>query len=86
VETPFTPEDLERIEARMREIVKADLPFVREEGTKEQARAFFPGEPYKEELLADIPEETVSLYRMGNFLDLCRGPTCPAPGGWGRSS
>jgi len=80
VETPFTPEDLDRIEARMREIVKADLPFVREEGTKEQARAFFPGEPYKEELLADIPEETVSLYRMGNFLDLCRGPHVPSTG------
>ena len=49
VETPFTPEDLVRIEERMREIVKADHPFVREEATKEQARVLFPGEPYKEE-------------------------------------
>ena len=80
VETPFTPEDLVRIEERMREIVKADHPFVREEATKEQARGLFPGEPYKEELLAGIPEETVSLYRMGNFLDLCRGPHVPGTG------
>jgi threonyl-tRNA synthetase len=80
VETPFTPEDLVRIEERMREIVKADIPFVREEATKEQARAMFPGEPYKEELLADIPGETVSLYRLGDFLDLCRGPHLPSSG------
>jgi threonyl-tRNA synthetase len=80
VETPFTPEDLVRIEERMREIVKADIPFVREEATKEQARAMFPGEPYKEELLADIPDETVSLYRLGDFLDLCRGPHLPSSG------
>jgi len=80
VETPFTPEDLVRIEERMREIVKADLPFVRDEATKDQARALFPGEPYKEELLADIPDATVSLYRMGDFLDLCRGPHVPGTG------
>jgi len=80
VEDPFTPEDLVRIEDRMREIVSADIPFVREEATKEQARAMFPGEPYKEELLADIPDETVSLYRLGNFLDLCRGPHLPSSG------
>jgi threonyl-tRNA synthetase len=80
VETPFTPEDLARIEERMREIVKADVPFTREEATKEQARELFPGEPYKAELLADIPDATVSLYRMGNFLDLCRGPHVPGTG------
>ena len=78
VDIPFTPEDLVRIEERMREIVKADMPFVREEVTKEKARALFPGEPYKEELLDDIPDETVSLYRTGDFLDLCRGPHVPA--------
>ncbi len=80
VETPFTPEDLEKIEGRMREIVKADLPFVREEAGKAQARTLFPGEPYKGELLDDIREETVSLYRMGDFLDLCRGPHVPSTG------
>jgi threonyl-tRNA synthetase len=80
VDTPFTPEDLERIEARMREIVKSAVPFAREEVTKAQAREIFPGEPYKEELLAAIPEETVSLYRMGDFVDLCRGPHVPDTG------
>jgi len=80
VDTPFTPEDLERIEARMRDIVKAGVPFIREEVSKSRAREIFPGEPYKEELLADIPEETVSLYRTGDFVDLCRGPHVPDSG------
>ncbi len=80
VENPFTPEDIERIEEKMGEIVRSDCPFIREEVSKEEARARFPGEPYKEELLAEIPENTVSLYRMGNFLDLCRGPHLPSSG------
>jgi threonyl-tRNA synthetase len=80
VDTPFTPADLERIEERMREIVKSATPFVREEVTKTQARKIFPGEPYKEELLSDIPEDTVSLYRTGDFVDLCRGPHVPDTG------
>ncbi|HEY7527513.1 MAG TPA: threonine--tRNA ligase [Candidatus Deferrimicrobiaceae bacterium] len=80
VQTPFTPEDLARIEDRMREIVKSDLPFTREAVSKEEAAKRFPGEPYKEELLADIPEETVTLYQVGNFLDLCRGPHVPSSG------
>ena len=80
VDIPFTPEDLVRIEERMREIVKKAEPFVREEVPKEKAREIFPGEPYKEELLDDIPDETVSLYRTGNFLDLCRGPHVPDSG------
>ena len=78
VETPFTPEDLARIEEKMGEIVRADQPFTREDVAKEEALRRFPGEPYKEELLADIPEEIVSLYRVGNFLDLCRGPHLPS--------
>ena len=80
VPVPFTPEDLARIEARMAEIVRADHPFTREVVTKEEARRRFPGEPYKEELLADIPEERVSLYKVGDFLDLCRGPHVPSSG------
>ncbi|MGA6994273.1 MAG: threonine--tRNA ligase, partial [Candidatus Deferrimicrobiaceae bacterium] len=80
VETPFTPEDLARIEEKMAEIVRGDHPFLREEMSKGEALARFPGEPYKEELLADIPEPTVSLYRMGKFLDLCRGPHLPSSG------
>src|SRR3990172_6218161 len=59
VEKPFTPEDLERIEEKMGEIVRADYPFVREEVPKEEALARFAGEPSKEELLADIPDPAV---------------------------
>ena len=80
VEEPFTPEDLKRIEEKMGEIVRADDPFLREDLSKEEALARFSGEPYKEELLADIPDPTVSLYRVGNFLDLCRGPHLPSSG------
>ena len=80
VETPFTPEDLERIESKMAEIVRQDLPFEREVIPRADAPSRFPGEPYKEELLSDIPEETVSLYRLGGFLDLCRGPHVPSSG------
>ena len=80
VETPFTPEDLARIEEKMAEIVRSDFPFTREVVSKEEAAKRFPGEPYKEELLADIPDPTVSLYKVGNFLDLCRGPHVPSSG------
>ena len=80
VETPFTPEDLARIEEKMGEIVRSDLPFTREEVSKEEANQRFPGEPYKENLLAEIPDDAVSLYKVGNFLDLCRGPHVPSSG------
>jgi threonyl-tRNA synthetase len=80
VETPFTPEDLSRIEEKMGEIIRADFPFLREVVSKNEARKRFPGEPYKEELLADIPDDSVSLYKVGNFLDLCRGPHVPSSG------
>ncbi len=74
---PFTEEDLAAIEAEMRKIAGRNLPFVREEVTREQARELFAsmGETYKLEILDAIPEgETVSLYRHGDFVDLCRGP------------
>src|SRR4030042_4979440 len=80
VERPFTPEDLERIEEKMGEIVRADHPFVSEELPREAALARLAGAPYKEGLLADLPDPVVSLYRMGNFLDLCRGPHLPSSG------
>lgn len=79
----FTPEDLKAIEARMDEIVKRDLPIVREEMSRDDAVAFFTklGEKYKAELIAAIPEgETISLYRQGDFTDLCRGPHVPSTG------
>jgi threonyl-tRNA synthetase len=82
VPQPFTPEDLERIEGRMKELVAQNLPFSREEVTKGEALRLFSGqhEDYKVEILKDLPEGRVSLYRQGNFLDLCRGPHIPSTG------
>jgi len=78
----FTLENLEKIEARMQEIVAADYPFAREEVSREEAIAFFEGkgESYKVELLKDLPEDvkTVSLYRQSEYTDLCRGPHIPS--------
>ncbi len=74
---PFTPEDFPAIEARMREIVSANAPFSREVWPREQAIAFFEarGERFKAELIRDLPEsEPISIYRQGEWLDLCRGP------------
>jgi len=83
VERPFTPEDLEKIEQKMAELVKADLPFVRKEVSKEDASRFFQaqGETYKVEILNDIPDgEIISEYQVGEFTDLCRGPHLPSTG------
>ncbi len=74
---PFTPDDFPAIEARMREIVEADAPFVREEWPRERAIAHFEarGERYKAELIRDLPTDVpISIYRQGEWLDLCRGP------------
>jgi len=70
----LTPDDLPIIEAKMREIIAADLPFTRQEVTKKKARSLFAAQPYKLELIGEIPDEKVSLYRQGSFVDLCRGP------------
>ncbi len=80
---PFTPDDLSAIEKRMTEIAKRDLPITREVWKRDDATAFFQsiGEHYKAELIAAIPEgQEVSLYREGNFVDLCRGPHAPSTG------
>ena len=74
---PFEPQDLEKIEAQMREIIKRNLSFVREELTKKAAMDLFSkmGETYKLELLKEIPDDQVSIYKTGSeFVDLCRGP------------
>src|SRR5215831_18831987 len=73
---PFTPADLERVEARMGELAAADLPFTREEWTREQAIRYFEDndEPFKVEILRRLEAPQVSIYRQGDFLDLCRGP------------
>ncbi len=83
VQTPFTPEDLEKIEARMHEIVKRDEAISREVRDRDEAIAYFKGigEEYKAEIIADIPAgEDVSLYQQGDFIDLCRGPHLPSTG------
>jgi threonyl-tRNA synthetase len=83
-EEPFTPEDLARIEARMHEIVKRDLPIIREVWDREEAKRLFAriGEAYKVEIIEDIiPEgEEVSIYRQGDWFDVCRGPHLPSTG------
>ena len=71
---PLTPEDLPVIETKMEEIIARDEPFVREEVPKDEARRLFASQPYKLELIDEIPDEKVSLYRQGSFVDLCRGP------------
>lgn len=80
---PFTPEDLQKIEERMDELVKKNIPIVREEMPRNEAVDFFKalGEHYKAEIISSIPEgETISLYRQGDFVDLCRGPHVPSTG------
>lgn len=79
----FTPEDLKAIEARMDELVKKIIPIVREEMPREEAIDFFKalGEHYKAEIISSIPAgEVISLYRQGDFVDLCRGPHVPSTG------
>ena len=70
----LTPDDLLLIEEKMRELIASNVPFTREEITKEEARKLFAAQPYKLELIDEIDEDTVSVYRQGSFVDLCRGP------------
>jgi threonyl-tRNA synthetase len=77
---PLTPEDLPVIEAKMRELVAADLPFTRRELTKKEARSLFAKQPYKLELIEEIADEKVGVYRQGSFVDLCRGPHVASTG------
>src|SRR3990167_2154757 len=76
----FIPDDLAKIEERMREIIGRNLKLVREELDKKSAEELFrkSGEGYKVELLSEIPDEKVSIYRQGTFVDLCRGPHMPS--------
>ena len=87
-ETPFTPEDLARIEERMREIVRRDETIIREVWDRDRAVAFFDGigELYKAEYIGEIPpDEAISLYRQGDFVDLCVGPHLPSTGRLGQA-
>lgn len=82
VDEPFTPEDLEAFEARMRDIVAADYPFERRRVSKEEARELFADDPLKLERLEEFEDdEVITVYRDGPFLDLCRGPHVPSTGG-----
>jgi threonyl-tRNA synthetase len=87
-EQPFTPEDLEKIEARMKEIVDRDEAIQREVWQRDEAVAFFRelGEEYKAQIIEDIPAgETLTVYRQGDFADLCRGPHLPSTGKLGKA-
>lgn len=77
---PFTPEDLEEIEKKMAEIVAADLPIERIELTREEALRIFAENPYKIEMIKELPEGVISAYQQGDFIDLCRGPHVPRTG------
>jgi len=75
VNKPFTPEDLEKISEEMHRIVKSGAAFVRREVDRDEALQLFKDEPYKLELIRELPDgETISVYDEGGFLDLCRGP------------
>jgi len=82
-EQPFTPDDLTKIEAKMKEIVARDAKFTREVWSRDAAISFFKarGEHFKVEIIKDLPEgEPISVYRQGQWLDLCRGPHMPSMG------
>jgi len=76
----LTPDDLPLIEAKMSEIIASDAPFVRQEVTKPEARKLFAAQPYKLELIDEILDEKVGVYRQGSFVDLCRGPHVSSTG------
>lgn len=76
---PFTPEDIEKIEAEVKNIIKENLEFKRKEVSKSEALKIFKDEPYKIELIKEIADnETISTYSLGDFTDLCRGPHLPS--------
>lgn len=81
-ERPFTPEDLEKIEQRAKAIIDSNLPVTRLEMSKTEAIAYYQarGELYKVEILEGLPDEQISLYQQGEFVDLCRGPHVPSTG------
>lgn len=82
VENPFTPEDLEKIQSEMKKVVKAKLPFTRKEVSKEEALELMKDNPYKVEMINELPDgEVISIYSTGDeFVDLCRGPHVPNTG------
>ncbi len=82
IRKPFSPEDFDKIEKKMKQLMKEDIPLVREDISSDEAIRLFKelGEPYKVELITDLGEDTVSIYRQGGFVDLCRGPHISSTG------
>jgi threonyl-tRNA synthetase len=74
IEVELKEEDLVKIEKKMKELLKKDIPFVKKDISKNEAKEIFKDQPYKLELIEEIPEETVSIYTSGDFVDLCKGP------------
>ncbi|MCD6220880.1 threonine--tRNA ligase [bacterium] len=79
-EKPFTPDDLTKIEGEMKKIIKDDYKLEQFEKSKEEAKEILKNEPFKLELLEEIPENTVSFYKQGEFIDLCQGPHLESTG------
>ncbi len=81
-ERPFTPEDLEKIEKRMREIIAENRPITRSVLSRDDALTLYKekGEPYKVEIISEIEDDHISVYSQGSFTDLCRGPHLPSTG------
>ena len=77
---PLTPEDLPVIESKMREIISQDVPFITEEMSKDEAQRLFGTQQYKLELINEIPDTAVTIYKQGSFTDLCRGPHLASTG------
>ena len=77
---PLTPEDLPVIESKMREIISQNIPFVTQEMSKDEACKLFATQPYKVELINEIPDNIVTIYKQGSFTDLCRGPHLASTG------
>ena len=80
LETSFTPEDLVKIEKRMQELVKQNIPITYKTLSKKEALKLFKNEKYKQELINEIPEPEVTVYEQGDFVDLCRGPHVQSTG------
>jgi threonyl-tRNA synthetase len=74
IEVELKEEDLVKIEKKMKELLKKDIPFIKKDISKNEAKEIFKDQPYKLELIEEIPEETVSIYTSGDFVDLCKGP------------
>ncbi|MCX6711286.1 MAG: threonine--tRNA ligase [Candidatus Woesearchaeota archaeon] len=75
---PFKPENIVKIEAEMKKIVSENLKIEREEIPKKKALELFKGNPYKLEMIRELPEDKISIYKQGEFFDLCRGPHVPS--------